>query len=368
VDVVVFLGTSWAELEHHNTRWRAVTTTWARHAAVSSVRVVEFPHFGAKAWLRLRTLAEPTSSWHPTIGCVHAAVPLLSRRTPFDSVVWSGVARALRKVLRPTPDTVGIAASPLWSPVLPRVGFGRIGFDAVDDLRFHARLQHVRAHIERGYAVANDFDFATAVSAELANRLASDVGLKAEVVPNGVDVDLYRGASVVPLPAALRDRLPAASFAVYVGRLNVKIDFAVLRAVAARMPVVIAGPATPDVAPQVESLGATWLGPVDTNFVPDLLRRASVGLVPFVVNDLTRSMDSMKVLEYLAAGLDVVTTPLPALAGVTPRITPADGADAFATAAAAAAARGRHDDADPVVLARSWSATAARLLALARGA
>jgi Glycosyl transferases group 1 len=46
-----------------------------------------------------------------------------------------------------------------------------------------------------------------------------------------------------------------------------------------------------------------------------VLRGADVGLIPYAVNDLTRSVFPMKVYEYLAAGLPVLATPLPALAG-----------------------------------------------------
>ncbi len=44
-----------------------------------------------------------------------------------------------------------------------------------------------------------------------------------------------------------------------------------------------------------------------------MLRGADVGVVPYAVNELTRSIFPMKIYEYLAAGLPVVTTPLPAL-------------------------------------------------------
>ena len=53
--------------------------------------------------------------------------------------------------------------------------------------------------------------------------------------------------------------------------------------------------------------------------------------MPYAINDLTRSVFPMKVYEYLAAGLPVVTTPLPALAE-TPGVIIA--ADAPATVAA----------------------------------
>jgi glycosyltransferase involved in cell wall biosynthesis len=71
--------------------------------------------------------------------------------------------------------------------------------------------------------------------------------------------------------------------------------------------------------------------------LPDVLRGADVALVPYAINDLTRSVFPMKVFEYLAAGLPVVTTPLPALAD-TPGVVVA--ADAEATVAAVERALG----------------------------
>jgi glycosyltransferase involved in cell wall biosynthesis len=65
--------------------------------------------------------------------------------------------------------------------------------------------------------------------------------------------------------------------------------------------------------------------------LPQVLRGADVALVPYAINDLTRSVFPMKVFEYLAAGLPVVTTPLPALAD-TAHVTVA--ADAPQTVAA----------------------------------
>lgn len=50
--------------------------------------------------------------------------------------------------------------------------------------------------------------------------------------------------------------------------------------------------------------------------LPAVLRGADVGLIPYALNELTTSVFPMKVYEYMAAGLPVVATPLPALAGV----------------------------------------------------
>jgi glycosyltransferase involved in cell wall biosynthesis len=59
------------------------------------------------------------------------------------------------------------------------------------------------------------------------------------------------------------------------------------------------------------------LGPRAYAELPDVLRGADAGLIPYSINELTASIFPMKVYEYLAAGLPVVATTLPALAGVT---------------------------------------------------
>jgi glycosyltransferase involved in cell wall biosynthesis len=58
------------------------------------------------------------------------------------------------------------------------------------------------------------------------------------------------------------------------------------------------------------------IGPRPASGLPAVLRGADAGLIPYAINDLTRSVFPMKVYEYLAAGLPVLATPLPALAGV----------------------------------------------------
>ncbi len=66
------------------------------------------------------------------------------------------------------------------------------------------------------------------------------------------------------------------------------------------------------------------LGPRSYTELPDVLRAADAGLIPYARNALTESIFPMKVYEYLAAGLPVVATPLPALAGVADVATAPD--------------------------------------------
>jgi glycosyltransferase involved in cell wall biosynthesis len=66
------------------------------------------------------------------------------------------------------------------------------------------------------------------------------------------------------------------------------------------------------------------LGPRRYDELPDVLRAADAGLIPYMRNTLTESIFPMKVYEYLSAGLPVIATPLPALADVADVLTAAD--------------------------------------------
>ncbi|HEX5609718.1 MAG TPA: glycosyltransferase [Solirubrobacterales bacterium] len=74
------------------------------------------------------------------------------------------------------------------------------------------------------------------------------------------------------------------------------------------------------------------VGPRPEAELPEVLRGADAGLIPYAINDLTRSVFPMKVYEYLAAGLPVLATPLPALEGVEEIETVADAAALVAAA------------------------------------
>lgn len=50
--------------------------------------------------------------------------------------------------------------------------------------------------------------------------------------------------------------------------------------------------------------------------LPAYVARFDVGLVPFVVSDLTHAVSPLKVYEYLAAGVPVAAPPLRSLAGL----------------------------------------------------
>ncbi len=99
--------------------------------------------------------------------------------------------------------------------------------------------------------------------------------------------------------------------------------------------------------------------------LPSVLRGADAGIIPYASNQLTASIFPMKVYEYLAAGLPVVATELPALDGVEAIATARD-APAFAIALDTALTHTSNADRaarSHAAAAHSWDARLAQIAA-----
>jgi glycosyltransferase involved in cell wall biosynthesis len=151
-----------------------------------------------------------------------------------------------------------------------------------------------------------------------------DAGANVLEAPNVADVALFSEAlEPGPVDPAIR-ALPEPRL-VFVGAITAtKLDLDLLCELALLRPewsIALIGPiGAGDPDTDVSALESVpnihLLGPRPHDSLPTALRGATVGLIPYAVNPLTESVFPMKVYEYLAAGLGVVSTPLPSLIGV----------------------------------------------------
>ncbi len=135
-----------------------------------------------------------------------------------------------------------------------------------------------------------------------------ELGRNALLVPNGVNDALF-GA---PVSGERPSDLPAGSVIVYHGSLYGSwFDWDALKRVAEGFPdhaIAIIG--DPRGVPESMPPNVHFLGLKAQGDLPAYLTRCDIGIVPFVVNDLTHAVSPLKVYEYLACGLPVASTPL----------------------------------------------------------
>ncbi len=175
--------------------------------------------------------------------------------------------------------------------------------------------------------------------------IASSTGVRDHLLSVGFhQVSLWENVADVPtfVRSARERREPG--HVLFAGNLSPhKVDFHLLERVARHRAITlhIAGPVGIDgssgaATDRLSRAGALLHGALDPYELASLAGKCSVGLIPYLVNDYTAGVFPMKLYEYLAAGLQVVSTELPTLSGHAGRdLIIADSAEAFVGAATA---------------------------------
>ena len=134
------------------------------------------------------------------------------------------------------------------------------------------------------------------------------------LVTHGVDYAHFHAATnpILPIANELRN-LPHPILGFH-GLIADWVDLPLLAELAKRKPswsIVLVGKAETDFDPIRGLPNIHYLGHRPYARLPEYLRGFDVALLPFVMNQLTVSSNPLKLREYLAAGLPVVSAPLP---------------------------------------------------------
>ena len=234
---------------------------------------------------------------------------------------------ALRLGLAWAMHRIGLAAKTLWtySPMTTALydltRFEQVVYHAVDDIAAQPGMP--ADVIERAEAaLVRRADVVFATSPDLQARHAASGARRCVFLPNVADWDHFSTAmdpaTQIPHDLAVIPE-PRVGF---VGAISgYKLDFALLRAVAQARPdysfVLIGrvgeGEPRTDATLLRGVANLHLLGPRPYGALPAYLAGVQAAILPSATNRYTRAMFPMKFFEYLAAGLAVVTTPLPAL-------------------------------------------------------
>ncbi|HEY7951371.1 MAG TPA: glycosyltransferase [Solirubrobacteraceae bacterium] len=234
----------------------------------------------------------------------------------------------LRAQVRRATRRLGISQPILWAYVpqaevlIDTLAPQLVVYHCVDDIAAQAGIDGAgfRAAEER---FARRADLVLASAPALAERLRTLSGNVLEA-PNVADTALFATA-LQPGPVDLALAALPQPRIVFTGAIvTTKLDLPLLLELAQARPqwsFALVGPVGPgDPRADVSLLAAApnihLLGPRSYQQLPAVLRGADAGLIPYARNELTQSIFPMKVYEYLAAGLPVVATELPALTEV----------------------------------------------------
>jgi glycosyltransferase involved in cell wall biosynthesis len=302
---------------------------------------------------------------HGSVTRAWLEVPGPERHVDFDDPAAATYGQALRDLLGEQDGRVAWLYTPLALPLATVLRPDVLVYDVMDDLAsFRGAPAALRFRQQQALQGA-DLVFAGGRSLH-ASVLARRPD--AHLFPSGVEPEHY----AVPRPPRGDGRRVAG----YVGVVDERLDLELLDGLAERLPdweVRVVGPVLkidPDTLPRRPNL--TYTGPEPYERLPAVMAEFDVALMPFALNEATRSISPTKTLEYFAAGLPVVSTRVPDVVtdhGASVHL--ADDAEEFASACRTAL------EEDPatlrsrlarVVARHHWDGIAARMEALVDGA
>ncbi len=305
-------------VNYHGSRRPRIGVTDARTIAGRLREVIEGP----------RRVSENMTVVTPLV------VPLPGNRTAMQ---WNRrlLARQIRTVLRRLPPR----PVQLWT-FAPDVDYlvGRfdeecVVYYCVDEFSAFAGYDPVAIREAEGRLLAGaDVVLATSLAIYQAKRRLNDEVVH---VPHGVDVEHFSAAASsglrVPDDAAAIPR-PVLGFW---GMIQDWVDMDLLVKVARLRPdwsILLIGEALADVSRLAALPNVHLLGRRAYAQLPAYAKAIDVGLIPFCESELTRAVNPIKLREYLAAGLPVVSTPLPEAERFAGWVSIARGAEAFTAA------------------------------------
>lgn len=247
------------------------------------------------------------------------------------------VARAVRRLRFFEP--VAVVAKP-WHD-WETLGFtpsGRIYFaeDEWSAMGGPAAYRKTLAQCEE--ALVRGSDVTLAVAPTLLERLRP-LQPNAYLQENAVDPDHFTAVDLLepqadlhPIVRGLRN-LPRPRIG-FVGQIDSRMDFDLMIALARRRPgwqFAFVGKVHPetDATPLTALPNVTLSGFVGYEELPAVMRELDVATIPYLANERGRGCNPLKAYEYLAAGLPIVSTPLPGLGKARPHLMEAGTADAF---------------------------------------
>ncbi|GAA5172792.1 glycosyltransferase [Amycolatopsis dongchuanensis] len=365
--LVVASGVSWDGVRGSE---RQLAQALVRHADVLWVD----PPVSPVTAPRYRGVAATGRHWRPTLTDAAEGITRLTPLAPpglsrpgVREVTWPLARAQMRWALRRLGRRPHAVISCSVADVLGHWGAGvRQVLYGTDDWVAGAELMRLDARrVARDERKAlRHADVVLAVGPELADRWRKS-GVEAHEFPNGCDPDAYAELGApAELPAGFPTPVAGLS-----GQLSDRIDLALLEAVAATgMGLVLVGPRDPAWQPdRVDALlrkqNVHHVGALPFEELRPWLARFDVGLTPYADTPFNRASFPLKTLEYLAAGLPVVSTDLPAsrrLREETTEVRLATGPAEFA-AAALQAARTNGGARREVARRHSWAARADEL-------
>jgi glycosyltransferase involved in cell wall biosynthesis len=237
------------------------------------------------------------------------------------------IVRAVRAHLNQGAKTIFITTLPSAADIVGRLGEDYSVYYCFDDLTlWPGSDRELTCKLEK--ELLSKVDLVVATSEKLQKTRKNGVR-QTFLLDHGVDLDHFRKVSPYKRPEG---SVPTVA---YFGLIDERCDLELLSQVISKMRDVnflIIGLKRVDCSSIELFPNVEFTGQIPYADLPDRLSRTSALILPYKLNALAESINPLKIKEYLATGLPVVSTPLPEVQRLSGFVSIASEAAQFITA------------------------------------
>lgn len=151
------------------------------------------------------------------------------------------------------------------------------------------------------------------------------------LVPNGCDFEYFSKAATGSLPVPADIARISGPIIGYIGVVATWVDLQLIERLAIEYPncnIVVVGPLY-NVSNVPRRPNIHWLGFKPYEELAAYAQKFDVGIIPFIQSAMTESVNPIKMWEYMAAGIPVVTTAIPEASKYRDLVFPSDNPEQF---------------------------------------
>jgi len=306
---------------------------------------------------------EPTLRWTEMgpVSRVWLEVPGGGNHRNFGSTDSQGYIEMLRELMEDPKDPWVWLYTPMAWDLAQELDPSLLIYDVMDDLA--AFKDASEALVLRQHQAIASADIVFAGGRSLFDKVLKHRTERAHLFASGVEPEHYASAR------QHRDHRRERPVAGYVGVIDERLDLDLVAGLAERLPdwdIHMVGPVVKIADADLPARSnIKYFGHQQYADLPRFMGGFDVALMPFAMNESTRSISPTKTLEYLAAGLPVVSTRIPdVVTDYTGVVDLQDDADGFASACRDVlehSVERRDAKVDPLLRLHHWDSIASRM-------
>ena len=200
--------------------------------------------------------------------------------------------------------------NPMATGLIGKIGEKKVVFDAIDNWLFHPQMKSIHKLVEKNYEfLGSKADCIFTVSYNLCEYF-KEMNLNTFWISNGVDIEWFEDSIV---DENEKREKPVIG---YMGKIQERVDFNIIEECLKKIEnnIMVIGPiyAQKD---KIKSLDKKYkniefTGDVHYEKLPKIMHEFDIAIIPHKVDKFTNSMSPLKIYEYLAAGKQIVMTPI----------------------------------------------------------